>query len=123
MTGTAFILSGKLNGTKARLSGYNTLESFGPVHRWAIGTRKNSTLTLKLRLRMLRKAFGLVILAANAMVMVEGFSGAKTAADQIRKGLAHAMTVDGALPAHIYSRLRLKQSAARVCGRRVFLIT
>lgn len=28
------VLSGPMQGTKARLSGYNTLESFGPVHSW-----------------------------------------------------------------------------------------
>ena len=28
------VLSGQLSGTKARLEGFNTLESFGPVHQW-----------------------------------------------------------------------------------------
>jgi micrococcal nuclease len=28
------ILSGKLKGQRARLMGYNTLESYGPVHKW-----------------------------------------------------------------------------------------
>ena len=28
------ILSGRLRGDKARLMGYNTLESYGPVHKW-----------------------------------------------------------------------------------------
>ena len=28
------ILEGPLKGTKARLAGFNTLESYGPVHQW-----------------------------------------------------------------------------------------
>ena len=34
------VLSGTYNGAKARLSGYNTLESYGPVHQWGSWTAK-----------------------------------------------------------------------------------
>ena len=30
------VLAGKFAGSKARLAGYNTLESYGPVHFWGL---------------------------------------------------------------------------------------
>lgn len=89
------VLEGPLNGTKTRLSGFNTLESFGPAHRWgqwqmselyvvakeaALNARKGEwhcTSDLK------RDGYGRVLMYCPDLIE-----------DDIRKGLAHAYSVD-----------------------------
>lgn len=42
------IQAGPFKGTQSRLSGYNTLESFGPVHSWGTWTEKEMYVVAKL---------------------------------------------------------------------------
>ncbi len=88
------VLGGKLKGSKARLAGFNTLESYGPVHQWGTWTRhelsRYATLgTLNARQGnwrctsdMEKDGYGRILWHCPDL-----------AEDQIRKGLAHAMTV------------------------------
>ena len=91
------VLSGKLNGTKARLSGYNTLESFGPVHRWGDWHAKELYFNAKIATQNAAKGVWSCDFGGDRDGYGRGLFWCKDlAADQIRKGLAHAMTVDGA---------------------------
>ncbi len=42
------IQAGPFKGTQSRLSGYNTLESFGPVHQWGTWTEKEMYVVAKM---------------------------------------------------------------------------
>lgn len=85
---------GQLQGTKARLAGFNTLESFGAVHRWGNWTAgelyvlsKMATLNARRGIwhchsDLRRDGYGRILWTCPDLIV-----------DQIRKGLAHAMTV------------------------------
>ncbi len=88
------VLEGPLRGTKARLSGFNTLESFGPAHRWgtwdphelytiakeaALNARRG---TWHCNSDMAKDGYGRILWHCEDLIL-----------DDIRKGLAHAMTV------------------------------
>lgn len=89
------VLAGEYSGTKARLAGYNTLESYGPVHQWGDWTAKELYVIAKMA-------------TLNARVGVwECETDGKTdtygrmllwcpdlAEDQVRKGFAHAMSIN-----------------------------
>ena len=93
------VLAGPLRGSKARLAGFNTLESYGPVHQWgtwtmrelsrfaSLGTLNARRGTWKCTSDMNQDSYGRVLWLCPDL-----------AVDQVRKGLAHAMTVtsDGA---------------------------
>lgn len=95
------ILEGPLKGTKARLAGFNTLESYGPVHQWGgwhakelYAIAKMATLNARRGVwncssEMDKDTYGRVL-----------FDCLDLAEDQIRKGLAHVMsiTIDGGHP-------------------------
>ena len=95
------ILEGPLKGTKARLAGFNTLESYGPVHQWGewhakelYAIAKMATLNARRGVwncssEMDKDTYGRVLF--NCLDLAE---------DQIRKGLAHVMTItiDGGHP-------------------------
>jgi len=98
------VLSGPLQGTKARLSGYNTLESFGPVHRW--GTWDAHELYIVAKMATLNARRG--AWHCESDLKRDGYGRIlwhcpDLAEDQIRKGLAHAMTVstDASPPAYV----------------------
>jgi endonuclease YncB( thermonuclease family) len=88
------VLAGPLEGTKARLSGYNTLESFGPVHSWGgwnayelYAIAKKATMnarqgTWRCTSDMSRDGYGRMLWHCPGLAL-----------DQISKGLAHAMSV------------------------------
>ncbi|MEZ4475460.1 MAG: thermonuclease family protein [bacterium] len=89
------VLSGKYAGSKARLAGYNTLESFGPVHQWGGWTAKElyviaKTATLNARVGTWRCESDLKTDTYGRIL----WWCPQLAEDQIRKGLAHAMSVD-----------------------------
>ena len=99
------VLSGKLNGTKARLSGYNTLESFGPVHRWGdwhpyelyinakMATINGRRGTWHCTTDGSRDTYGRVLMICPDL-----------ATDQIRRGFAHAYQVDDTPSNPVYLR-------------------
>ena len=88
------VLGGPMDGTKARLAGYNTLESFGPVHRWGKWSAhelyvqsKMATLNARRGVwhchsELNRDGYGRILWTCPDLIL-----------DQIRKGMAHAMTV------------------------------
>lgn len=89
------VLGGELEGTRARLAGFNTLESFGSVHRWGDWNAKElytlaKMATLNARKgvwhcesEMERDTYGRILWFCLDL-----------AVDQVKKGYAHAMTVD-----------------------------
>jgi endonuclease YncB( thermonuclease family) len=89
------VLAGELKGTKARLSGYNSLESFGPVHRWGAWTGKELYTYAKLaQLNARRGVWNCESdLSRDTYGRILWFC-LDLAVDQVRKGLAHAMSVD-----------------------------
>jgi endonuclease YncB( thermonuclease family) len=89
------VMSGPLEGTRARLAGYNTLESFGPVHRW--GTWHPYELYINAKMATLNARRG--VWHCTSDLSRDGYGRIlwhcpDLALDQIRKGLAHAMNVD-----------------------------
>ncbi len=88
------VLEGPIKGTKARLSGFNTLESFGPAHRWGTWDPHELYVIAKqaaLNARqgewhcesdMNKDGYGRILWHCEDLIL-----------DDIRKGLAHAMTV------------------------------
>ncbi|MFZ9888453.1 MAG: thermonuclease family protein [Myxococcota bacterium] len=96
------VLEGPLKGTKARLAGFNTLESFGPVHQWGTWTYKELSVLSKMATYNARRgvwhcdsdlsrdSYGRILWHCKDL-----------AADQVRKGLAHAMSVTSE-PAEAY---------------------
>ena len=88
------VLEGEFAGTKARLAGFNTLESFGPVHVWGGWHAKELYFLAKMATYNAQKGVW------NCTSDLSQDTYGRTlwvcedlAIDQIRKGLAHAMTV------------------------------
>ena len=88
------VLGGKYAGTKARLSGFNTLESYGPVHQWGGWHAKELYFLAKMA----------TYNAQRGVWNCESDGSTDTynrilwyckdlAVDQVKRGLAHAMTV------------------------------
>ena len=89
------VLGGPLKDTKTRLSGFNTLESFGPAHRWGTWdphelyvVAKQATLNARqgewhCTSDMKRDSYGRMLMFCPDLID-----------DDIRKGLAHAYSVD-----------------------------
>ena len=88
------VLAGPLAGTRARLQNFNTLESYGRCHQWGDSTRLE--LAHYATLGTLNDQRGVWNCTSD---MKKDFYGRilwnckDLAVDQIRKGLAHAMTV------------------------------
>ncbi|MCA9714486.1 MAG: hypothetical protein KC468_07345 [Myxococcales bacterium] len=88
------VVSGSGNGTKARLMGFNTLESYGPVHQWGTWTAKEMYVLAKMATLNARRGVwectntGETDTYNRALIHCPGL-----AEDQIRKGLAHVMSV------------------------------
>jgi endonuclease YncB( thermonuclease family) len=96
------VLDGPLKGTRARLKGFNTLESYGPVHQWGTWTREELSRYSKIATLNARKGTWV----CTSDMDKDGYGRIlwdcqDLAVDQIRRGLAHALTVtkDPAEPA------------------------
>lgn len=88
------VLDGVHKGTKARLAGFNTLESFGPVHQWGNWTFKELYVIAKMATLnaqrgewncesdLKKDTYGRILWFCRDLAI-----------DQVRKGLAHAMSV------------------------------
>ncbi len=99
------MLSGELKDTKARLAGFNTLESYGPVHSWGEWTTKELYVIAKMGTMNARNGSWTCTSPdlskdtyGRILWRCEDLSN-----DQVRKGLAHAMSVteEGADPSDI----------------------
>jgi endonuclease YncB( thermonuclease family) len=105
-------LGGDYSGANTRLSGFNTLESYGPVHQWGdwhpyelFVNAKQATLNARRGVWHCttegeRDTYGRILVDCPDL-----------AVDQIRKGLAHAMQVDDIPQRPEY--LRAQQEAIR----------
>jgi endonuclease YncB( thermonuclease family) len=88
------VLSGPMAGSRARLKGYNTLESYGRCHQWGDWTRLE--LSHYATLGTLNAQRGVWTCTSDMSKDYYGrilWNCKDLAIDQIRKGLAHAMTV------------------------------
>lgn len=88
------VLAGPLAETKARLSGFNTLESYGAVHRWGGWTAKELYRNAKMATMNARRGEW----RCTSDLKRDGYGRIlwwcpDLAEDQVRKGLAHVMTV------------------------------
>jgi endonuclease YncB( thermonuclease family) len=89
------VLSGKFAGSKARLSGYNTLESYGPAHQWGAWTAKEMYVLAKMATENARRG----VWSCTSDLKTDTYGRTlwwcpELAADQIRKGLAHVLSVN-----------------------------
>lgn len=90
------VLAGPLKDTKARLAGFNTLESYGPVHRWSTWTAKELYWNAKLATLNARKGVWHCTskdLKTDTYGRILWFCK-DLAVDQLRRGLAHVFSVD-----------------------------
>ncbi len=104
------VLSGSLAGTGARMAGFNSLESFGPVHQWGAWTAKELYVTAKQATLNARRG----IWHCKSDLSRDGYGRIlwncpDLSESQIRHGFAHAMTVTSA-PAEA-SLLRAQRKA------------
>ena len=89
------VLAGDLKGAKARLAGYNTLESYGPVHQWGTWTEKEMYVIAKMATLHARKGVwecesdGATDTYGRILVWCPGL-----AEDLIGRGMAHVLTID-----------------------------
>ncbi|MCX4240949.1 thermonuclease family protein [Paraliomyxa miuraensis] len=88
------VLAGDMQGAKARLSGYNTLESYGPVHQWGTWTEKELYVMAKMATYHARKGVwecetdGATDTYGRMLVWCPDL-----AEDLVRRGMAHVLTV------------------------------
>ncbi len=91
------LLDGDFEGSKARLFGYNTLESYGAVHQWGDWTAKEMYVLAKMGTLNGRRGTwtcetdGKTDTYGRILVWCPDL-----AEDQIRKGYAHVMSIDDA---------------------------
>ncbi len=88
------ILAGPMAGSQSRLGGYNTLESFGPVHQWGTWTRQELYHFAKMATQNGRRG----VWHCESDLKKDGYGRLlwfckDLAIDQVRKGLAHTMSV------------------------------
>ena len=89
------VLSGSYNGAKARLAGYNTLESYGPVHSWGTWTAKELYVIAKMATLYARRGTwectsdGKLDTYGRMLVICP-----ELRKDLVRLGMAHVMSVD-----------------------------
>lgn len=88
------VLSGKYQGTKARLGGYNTLESYGPAHQWGGWTAKEMFVLAKMATDHARRGVWRCTTDGNTDTYGRMlFWCPDLAEDLIRVGLAHVLSV------------------------------
>jgi endonuclease YncB( thermonuclease family) len=88
------VLRGDLKDSKARLAGFNTLESYGPVHSWGDWTTKELYVVAKLGTKNAQK--GIWECTSDLSKDTYGrylWKCPDLSEDQIRKGLAHALNI------------------------------
>ncbi len=89
------IHAGTYSGAQARLAGFNTLESHGPVHQWGTWTLKEMYVLAKMAMYEGRRGTWTCTTDGKAdtygRILLNCPDLAKAL---VRKGLAHAMTVD-----------------------------
>lgn len=88
------VLSGSYKGSKARLAGFNTLESYGAVHSWGTWTKKELYALAKMGTYNARE--GVWTCTSDLSKDTYGrylWTCPDLIVDQIRKGYAHAMSV------------------------------
>ena len=88
------VLDGMHSGGKARLGGFNTLETPGPVHQWGRWTARELYINSKMATLNGRRG----VWSCTSDMATDTYGRTlwwcpDLAADQIRKGLAHAMSV------------------------------
>ncbi|MCH9686576.1 MAG: thermonuclease family protein [Deltaproteobacteria bacterium] len=89
------VLGGDLKGAKARLAGYNTLESYGPVHLWGTWTAKEMYVIAKMATLHARRGVwecssdGSLDTYGRMLVVCPALRE-----DLVRRGMAHVMTID-----------------------------
>ena len=97
------VLGGKMTGTKARLQGFNTLESHGPVHIWGGWTAKELYINAKMATMHARK--GSWTCSAGGKLDTYGrmlFDCPDLRQSHIKNGFAHTMTITAdPAPAHL----------------------
>lgn len=89
------VLSGPLAGTTARLAGFNTLESFGPVHQWGSWHAYELYIVAKMATLNARRGSW----HCDSDLSRDGYGRIlwtcpDLAVDHLSKGLAHTMNVD-----------------------------
>jgi endonuclease YncB( thermonuclease family) len=90
------VLAGKNKGMRARLGGFNTLETFGPVHKWGTWHAKELYVISKEATMNGRRG----IWHCNSETFEEDTYGRilwfckDLAIDHLRRGLAHVLSVD-----------------------------
>lgn len=88
------VLSGKYKDARARLAGYNTLESYGPVHQWGNWTTKELYVIAKMATRFASRRVwtcttdGKTDTYGRMLVWCP-----ELAKEQVARGHAHAMSV------------------------------
>jgi endonuclease YncB( thermonuclease family) len=102
------IKGGKLAGTQCRLGGYNTLETFGPCHRWGKWHKKEMYWLAKMATYHARRG---VWHCESKDMKKDGYGRLllyckDLATDLVRRGLAHAYSVN-------YKRARPELLAAQ----------
>jgi endonuclease YncB( thermonuclease family) len=91
------VLSGAYNGAKARLAGYNTLESYGPVHSWGTWTAKELYVIAKMATLFARRGTwectsdGDLDTYGRMLVVCP-----ELRAELVRLGMAHVLSIDDA---------------------------
>ncbi len=106
------VFAGPYSGRNTRLAGYNTLESYGPVHQW--GSFHPFELYVIAKRATLNARRGVWHCATDGELDTYGrvlMDCPDVAVDQIRKGLAHAMNIDDTPSRPEY--LRAQQQAIR----------
>ena len=88
------VLTGPLAGTKARLAGFNTLESFGPVHIWPNLSGRELYVNAKAATMFARRGVWRCTSEMNLDTYGRAlFHCPELAIAHIRMGFAHAMTI------------------------------
>jgi len=109
------VLGGPHEGTKARLAGYNTLESYGPTHRWGSWTSHELYLLAKMGTLNARRG----VWHCQSDLRRDGYGRTlwtcpDLIVDTLRKGLGHAMMVsEDAAPAAHLEAMRAAQAERR----------
>jgi len=88
------VLSGKYQGTKARLAGYNSLESYGRAHQW--GTWTPDEMFVLAKMATTRAKRGVWRCTTDGKTDTYGrmlFVCPELAEDLVRTGLAHVLSV------------------------------
>lgn len=109
------VLGGPMTGAKSRLSGFNTLESHGPVHQWGTWTAKELYVIAKMATHFARDN----VWECTTDGKTDGYGRMlvfcpELAKEQIRRGFAHAMSIgDEAADAELLAIQREAMAARR----------